>query len=69
MGCHHVVEGLKFPVPYITGPEYQLIDNLYFQDSLEKWQMCGSDYAMYTPDSLNCNIFLLANGTTQNHIR
>ena len=54
---YHVVEGLKFPVPYITGPEYQLIDNLYFQDSLEKWQMCGADYAMYTPDSLNCNIF------------
>ena len=24
---YHVIENPKFPVPYVTGPEYQLIDN------------------------------------------
>ena len=32
---YHVVENPKFAVPYVTGPEYQLIDNLNFPQPLE----------------------------------
>ena len=35
---YHVVENSKFPVPYVTGPEYQLIDDLNFPQPLEEWQ-------------------------------
>lgn len=48
---YHVVENPKFAVPYVTGPEYQLIDNLGFPDPLEEWQKTAADYAMYVPDS------------------
>lgn len=47
---YHVVENPRFPVPYITGPEYQLIDDVNFPETLEEWQKCGADYAMYLPD-------------------
>lgn len=47
---YHVVENPKFDVPYITGPEYQLIDNLGYPDPLEEWQKTAADYAMYVPD-------------------
>ena len=47
---YHVVENPKFKVPYITGPEYQLIDDINFDGKLEDWQRCGVDYAMYLPD-------------------
>jgi len=52
---YHVVERPDFPVPYITGPEYQLIDDENWVevnggDQLEPWQRCGADYAMYVPD-------------------
>ena len=47
---YHVVEHPQFPVPYVTGPEYQLIDDLNFAEPLEDWQRCGVDYAMYLPD-------------------
>ncbi len=47
---YHVVENPKFAVPYITGPEYQLIDDLNFPEPLEDWQKTASDYAMHTPD-------------------
>jgi hypothetical protein len=46
---YHVVERPQFAVPYVTGPEYQLIDNENFE-GLEPWQKMGVDYAMYTPD-------------------
>ena len=48
---YHVVENPKFAVPYVTGPEYQLIDNLGFPEPLEDWQKTASDYAMYIPDA------------------
>ena len=32
---YHVVENPKFAVPYTTGPEYQLIDDLNFPQPLE----------------------------------
>lgn len=47
---YHVVERPQFPVPYVTGPEYQLIDEANFPDKLEEWQKCGVDYAMHLPD-------------------
>ncbi len=48
---YHVVENPKFKVPYVTGPEYQLIDNLGFPQPLEDWQKTAADYAMYVPDT------------------
>lgn len=47
---YHVVERPQFAVPYVTGPEYQLIDDENFAEPLEDWQRCGVDYAMYLPD-------------------
>src|SRR5512133_2394980 len=48
---YHVVERLQYKVPYVTGPEYQLIDDFGFKAPLEKWQMAGADYAMYPADT------------------
>lgn len=47
---YHVVEDEKYPAPYHTGPEYQLIDQIGFPQKLEDWQSIGGDYGMYTPD-------------------
>ncbi|MBP5211044.1 MAG: DUF1080 domain-containing protein [Bacteroidales bacterium] len=51
---YHVVENRRFAVPYVTGPEYQLIDDENWEAvngyPLEEWQRCGVDYAMYVPD-------------------
>lgn len=52
---YHVVEGNGFDVPYVTGPEYQLIDNEGWEEDnaptkLEEWQKLGVDYAMHLPD-------------------
>ncbi len=52
---YHVVEHPKFNVPYVTGPEYQLIDVEGWEKAnapvkLEEWQKIGVDYAMYLPD-------------------
>ncbi|WP_370520789.1 DUF1080 domain-containing protein [Dysgonomonas sp. 25] len=47
---YHVVERPQFAVPYITGPEYQLIDTPNFPEKLHDWQDMGADYAMYIPD-------------------
>ncbi len=35
---YHVVERPQFKVPYVTGPEYQLIDEPNFEIALEPWQ-------------------------------
>ena len=52
---YHVVERNCFSVPYVTGPEYQLIDDENYAEMndgyvLEPWQRCAVDYAMYVPD-------------------
>lgn len=50
---YHVVERPEFKVPYVTGPEYQLLDDENFDQSewkLEDWQRMGVDYAMHLPD-------------------
>lgn len=48
---YHVIENPAFNVPYVTGPEYQLIDDVGFPEKLEDWQKTAADYAMYTADS------------------
>lgn len=47
---YHVVESDRFHSPYLTGPEYQLIDDINWPGELEEWQKTGADYAMYLPD-------------------
>ena len=52
---YHVVEDAVYDVPYVTGPEYQLIDNEGWEEvnapeKLEEWQKLGVDYAMHLPD-------------------
>ena len=44
---YHVVESKKYHSPYQTGPEYQILDDAGFPDSLEEWQKTGADYAMH----------------------
>lgn len=47
---YHVSE--KYPAAYLSGPEYQLIDDNNFPEKLEEWQKTAADYAMYTTSSL-----------------
>ena len=47
---YHVVERPQYKVPYVTGPEYQLLDDVGFPSPLEDWQKSGADYAMYVAD-------------------
>ncbi len=52
---YHVQEGPEFKYPFVTGPEYQLIDEEHFAEmndgyQLLDWQRCAVDYAMYIPD-------------------
>jgi hypothetical protein len=44
---YHVTEDA--PAAYLSGPEYQLIDDEGYPGKLEDWQKTGADYAMYTP--------------------
>lgn len=54
---YHVVERPMFKVPYVTGPEYQLIDEPNFTEGkLEDWQKLGVDYAMYLPDTTKMKV-------------
>jgi hypothetical protein len=36
----------EFPTAYLSGPEYQLIDEPNFPEKLEDWQKVGANYAM-----------------------
>jgi hypothetical protein len=51
---YHVVERPEFEVPYVTGPEYQLIDKEGYEaatgETLLDWQSLGVDYAMHLPN-------------------
>ncbi|WP_010664905.1 3-keto-disaccharide hydrolase [Marinilabilia salmonicolor] len=47
---YHVIENEKFGAPYLTGPEYQMIDDFDFPQELADWQMTGADYAMHIAD-------------------
>ena len=39
------------PAPWMTGPEYQIIDDEGFPEKLEDWQKTGANYAMNTATS------------------
>jgi hypothetical protein len=42
-----VVEDLKYKAAWMTGPEYQFIDDVGFPQKLEEWQKAGANYAMH----------------------
>lgn len=42
----------EFEAPYMSGPEYQLIDDENFPEKLEDWQKSGANYAMNPPSKL-----------------
>ena len=46
---YHVTEA--FETSYLSGPEYQLIDDEGFPEHLEEWQKTAADYAMHTTSS------------------
>ncbi|MFB6457702.1 DUF1080 domain-containing protein [Chitinophaga sp. Hz27] len=39
----------EFDAPYLSGPEYQIIDDKNFPEKLEDWQKTGANYAMNPP--------------------
>lgn len=44
---YHVVERESLKVPYATGPEYQVIDDLGYPRELKELNKVGADYAMH----------------------
>lgn len=42
----------EFDAPYMSGPEYQMIDDENFPEKLEDWQKSGANYAMNPPSKL-----------------
>jgi hypothetical protein len=42
-----VVEDPKYKAAWMTGPEYQFIDDVGFPQKLEEWQKAGANYAMH----------------------
>lgn len=36
----------EYPTAYLSGPEYQIIDDVNFPEKLEDWQKTGANYAM-----------------------
>lgn len=54
---YHVVEAPHLIAPYLTGPEYQFIDEEGYDGLLEEWQKTGVNYAMHLPDLSRKNVF------------
>lgn len=44
---YHVVEDQKYAAPHFTGPEYQIIDQIGFPESIDSLYSLGGDYGMY----------------------
>ncbi len=44
---YHVVEDTIYHSPYETGPEYQILDDVGFEEPIENWQKTGANYAMH----------------------
>jgi hypothetical protein len=38
----------QYPTAYLSGPEYQIIDDKNFPEKLEDWQKTAANYAMHT---------------------
>ena len=45
----------QYKEPYLSGPEYQLVDDKGFPQKLEEWQHTGANYAMHAPATLAAN--------------
>jgi len=45
-----VIEDPKYQTAWMTGPEYQLMDDVGFKEDVEPAQKAGSNYAMHPPD-------------------
>jgi hypothetical protein len=39
----------EFPASYLSGPEYQLLDDRGYPEKIENWQKTGANYAMDPP--------------------
>jgi hypothetical protein len=48
-----VIEDPKYDAPWMTGPEYQLLDDVGFKEKVEPSQKAGANYAMHPPDDTN----------------
>ena len=46
-----VVEAPKYKTAWMTGPEYQFIDDVGFPEKLEEWQKAAANYAMHVPNA------------------
>jgi hypothetical protein len=46
-----VVEDPKYKTAWMTGPEYQFIDDVGFPEKLEEWQKAAANYAMHVPNA------------------
>ncbi|HJZ39604.1 MAG TPA: DUF1080 domain-containing protein [Bacteroidales bacterium] len=46
---YQIEEDTAYKFPYETGPEFQVIDQENWPDTLEDWQILGANYAMYPP--------------------
>lgn len=42
----------QYPAAYLSGPEYQIIDDLHFPQKLESWQKTAANYAMDTASEM-----------------
>ena len=70
-----VVEDPKYKAAWMTGPEYQFIDEVGFPEKLEEWQKAGVDYGMHLPSGPKDlkpvgewnNTRILVNGTHVEH--
>ncbi|MDR1982102.1 MAG: DUF1080 domain-containing protein [Tannerellaceae bacterium] len=49
---YHVIERPQYDVPYVTGPEYQVIDLVDFPEESDDDQEVGADYGMYAADAV-----------------
>ena len=45
-----IIEDAKYPTTWLTGPEYQLLDDVGFPEKVKPYQKAGSNYAMQAPD-------------------
>ena len=48
-----VTEDPKYQAPWMTGPEYQLLDDIGFKVKVEPSQKAGANYGMHAPDEAN----------------
>ncbi|WP_286757060.1 DUF1080 domain-containing protein [Roseivirga sp. UBA838] len=46
---YHVIEADTLPFDFITGPEYQVLDDEFSRSETEPYKMVASNYAMHAP--------------------